>query len=208
MMCSLLCFLAFFLLSLPTASTHVPIGPWILSLANHNANEVASLRGPASSANLEQSKTVCNSEKKCPHGLFCDHHFGLCLTLRKEGEYCRQDAHCAKGLSCMFGQCQETIPSGQEGARCHKDEDCPPSACCARLHGEMICQKRLLLNERCYVPQGGLGFSMNQVCPCLKGLACRKMPPHREVPFEYSTDRNIGLIYTATTVITLTLNVE
>ncbi|XP_020649609.3 dickkopf-related protein 2 [Pogona vitticeps] len=190
MVWSLLRLLAFLFFPLPTAPTHLPIGPWILSLTNHNANEVASLRGPASSANLEQSNTVCDSETRCPQGFFCDHHFGLCLTLRKEGEYCRRNAHCAKGLSCMFGKCQETIPNGQEGAHCLEDKDCAPSACCARLHGEMICQKRLLLNERCYVPQGGLGFSMNQVCPCQKGLVCRKMTPHREVPFEYSIDRS------------------
>nr|XP_016850189.1 PREDICTED: dickkopf-related protein 3 isoform X1 [Anolis carolinensis] len=134
--------------------------------------------------------TTCSHEKKCPEGFFCDYHFGLCFNLRDEGDFCRQDAHCAEGLICMFGKCQERVPEGQEGARCHHDKDCAPEHCCARHHGEMVCRKRLLLDQGCYVPEGGVAFSMNQVCPCLEGLVCKRTPLKREVPFEYQTYKN------------------
>uniref|UniRef100_A0A8D0EA02 Dickkopf N-terminal cysteine-rich domain-containing protein n=1 Tax=Salvator merianae TaxID=96440 RepID=A0A8D0EA02_SALMN len=174
------CLLAF-LFSLSLAAVQSYIGPWI----HNTANEVASLKDPGPSASQEQTLTVCSPEKHCPQGFFCDHHFGHCLTFRQEDEFCRQDAHCAKGLSCMFGKCQPTVPDGQEGARCHHDKDCAPDACCARLHGEMVCKRRLLLDEGCYIPQGGIAFSVNQVCPCLEGLVCRRIPQSREIPFEY-----------------------
>lgn len=58
---------------------------------------------------------VCRQESDCPQDFFCDHHFGLCLNFRKEKEYCRHDAQCARGLNCMFGKCHQIVPSGEEG---------------------------------------------------------------------------------------------
>ncbi|KAF7239706.1 Fatty acid oxidation complex subunit alpha [Varanus komodoensis] len=84
------------------------------SLPHHSDNEVGPSQDPGLPSSLELTKTVCSAEISCPEGLFCDHHFGLCLTLRQEGEFCRQDAHCTQGLSCMFGKCHQTIPGGQE----------------------------------------------------------------------------------------------
>lgn len=68
------------------------------------------------------------------------------------------------------------------GARCKVDRDCGASMCCARHHGEQVCKRRLMLDESCYVPDGGLAFSINQICPCDEGLLCRESSGklHRE----------------------------
>lgn len=73
-------------------------------------------------------------------------------------------------------------PSPLLGARCKADRDCVGSMCCARHHGEQVCKRRLTLGESCYVPDGGLAFSINQICPCDEGLLCRekKLPQWRE----------------------------
>ncbi|KAL8176184.1 UNVERIFIED_CONTAM: hypothetical protein K2H54_025207 [Gekko kuhli] len=179
MMRKLLCLIVFLLCLSP--AVHGYIWAWMYSLPDQNPGEVASFKGSGPSPSQDLKTTVCSREVPCPQGFFCDHHFGLCLTLREEGEYCRRDAHCARGLSCMFGRCHPTVPGGQEGARCHQDRDCGPDACCARLHGEMVCKKRLHLGEGCYIPQGGIAFSLNQVCPCLEGLVCRRSLPDQRV---------------------------
>ncbi|XP_059811647.1 dickkopf-related protein 1-like [Hypanus sabinus] len=85
----------------------------------------------------------------------------------------------------MFGQCHLTVPERHEGARCKQDQDCSASMCCARHHGEMICKKRLTLGMDCYVPDGGLAYSINQLCPCDKGLICRNNRTTREREFDY-----------------------
>ncbi|XP_014813405.1 PREDICTED: dickkopf-related protein 3-like [Calidris pugnax] len=124
--------------------------------------------------------TPCGPATPCPPGHFCDEHFGLCLPRRPEGQFCRRDTHCAHRLLCMFGKCQQPVPDGQEGARCQRDEECGPGGCCARQHGERVCQRRLALAQSCHVPPGGLAFSINQICPCQAGLVCRATPPGRE----------------------------
>lgn len=60
-------------------------------------------------------QAVCDHDKSCGRGFSCDRHFGLCVPLRGEGHYCRRDAQCVRGLSCMFGKCHRSIPNGQEG---------------------------------------------------------------------------------------------
>lgn len=60
------------------------------------------------------------------------------------------------------------------GARCKVDRDCDSSMCCARHHGEWVCKRRLIRGESCYIPDGGLAFSINQICPCDEGLLCRE----------------------------------
>ncbi|XP_039372210.1 dickkopf-related protein 3-like [Mauremys reevesii] len=137
-----------------------------------------------------KAATTCSQDRHCAHGLFCDKHFRLCCPLRQEGQYCRCDTHCARGLSCMFGKCHRTVPDGQEGARCRQDKDCGVAACCARHHGELLCKKRLEMDESCFVPQGGLAFSINQVCPCQEGLVCRTGAAGREKAFEYWQDKS------------------
>ena len=58
---------------------------------------------------------MCDHDRACGRGFSCDRHFGLCVPLRGEGHYCRRDAQCVRGLSCMFGKCHRSIPNGQEG---------------------------------------------------------------------------------------------
>lgn len=174
---------------------------------------------------------ACDHDRACGKGFSCDRHFGLCVPLRQEGKYCRRDAQCVRGLSCMYGRCIRSIPEGQEGkgnnvlyevslkaqqcqcmmkrnsacvsllkcelsinliiiitisgARCKVDKDCGTSMCCARHHGERVCKRRLVLGESCFVPDGGLAFSINQICPCDEGLLCRGngQPQKREYVF-------------------------
>uniref|UniRef100_A0A668AS70 Dickkopf N-terminal cysteine-rich domain-containing protein n=1 Tax=Myripristis murdjan TaxID=586833 RepID=A0A668AS70_9TELE len=127
---------------------------------------------------------VCDHDRACGRGFSCDRHFGLCVALRGEGHYCRRDSQCVRGLSCMFGKCHRSIPNGQEVwvyqiNLCKVDRDCGPSMCCARHHGEQVCKRRLMRGESCYVPDGGLAFSINQICPCDEGLLCRgNSAPH------------------------------
>nr|XP_023665089.1 dickkopf-related protein 3-like [Paramormyrops kingsleyae] len=133
------------------------------------------------------SKMACVHDGACAEGFSCDQHFGLCVPLRQFGQYCRQDAQCMHGLSCMFGKCHHRAPEGQEGARCRADRDCNPSMCCARHHGEHVCKRRLAEGELCFVPDGGLAFSINQICPCEEGLLCRSDAgqQHRQKKFAY-----------------------
>uniref|UniRef100_A0A3Q1F5Z5 Dickkopf N-terminal cysteine-rich domain-containing protein n=1 Tax=Acanthochromis polyacanthus TaxID=80966 RepID=A0A3Q1F5Z5_9TELE len=121
-------------------------------------------------------QAVCEHDRVCGRGFYCDRHFGLCVPLRAEGFYCRRDSQCVRGLSCMFGKCHRSVPTGHEGSRCKVDRDCGPSMCCARHHGELVCKRRLVDGESCFVPDGGLAFSINQICPCDEGLLCRENP--------------------------------
>ncbi|XP_036427730.1 uncharacterized protein LOC118808957 [Colossoma macropomum] len=141
-------------------------------------------------ASQKGDMVACEHDRACGKGFSCDRHFGLCVPLRQEGKYCRRDAQCVRGLSCMFGKCMRSIPEGQEGARCKVDKDCGSSMCCARHHGEMVCKRRLALGESCFVPDGGLAFSINQICPCDEGLLCRGngRPQKRETEFVYQSD--------------------
>ncbi|XP_012688849.2 dickkopf-related protein 3-like [Clupea harengus] len=133
---------------------------------------------------------ACEHDRACGKGFSCDRHFGRCVPLRQEGQFCRRDAQCVRSLHCMFGKCLRSIPGGQEGARCKVDRDCGSSMCCARHHGEQVCKRKLAPGEGCFVPDGGLAFSINQVCPCDEGLLCQGggEPPRREREFVYSPE--------------------
>ncbi|XP_051968020.1 uncharacterized protein LOC127633192 [Xyrauchen texanus] len=126
----------------------------------------------------EMPANTCDQDRACGKGFSCDRHFGLCVPLRQEGQYCRRDTQCVRGLSCMFGRCIRSIPDGQEGARCKFDRDCAASMCCACHHGERVCKGRLVLGKSCFVPDGGLAFSINQICPCEEGLLCHGHGEH------------------------------
>ncbi|XP_076155257.1 dickkopf-related protein 3-like [Alosa pseudoharengus] len=124
-------------------------------------------------SSYKADSVACEHDRACGKGFACNRHFGHCVPLRQEGQYCRRDGQCVRGLHCMFGKCLRSIPGGQEGARCKVDRDCGPSMCCARHHGEQVCKRKLALGEGCFVPDGGLAFSINQICPCDEGLLCR-----------------------------------
>ncbi|XP_046650245.1 dickkopf-related protein 3-like isoform X1 [Daphnia pulicaria] len=119
----------------------------------------------------------CMEDKQCGKGRFCDLHYGVCRTEKSPGFACRRDRMCGKGLACMFGRCQAKIATGEEGSRCHGNSDCQAGLCCARRHGEAVCQRKLTLGQRCFVPEGGLEYSLNQLCPCDVGLVCRQQNP-------------------------------
>ncbi|XP_030630932.1 dickkopf-related protein 3-like [Chanos chanos] len=161
------------------------IWAWMLSLP-HSPPEDGSVglrdKETETSSVPKGDLVPCEHDRACGKGFSCDRHFGRCVPLRQEGQYCRRDAQCVRGLSCMFGRCHRSIPEGQEGARCKVDRDCGASMCCARHHGEMVCKRRLALGESCFVPDGGLAFSINQICPCAESLLCRGNgePPRRE----------------------------
>lgn len=74
---------------------------------------VSSLSQFLSSCSVFQG--VCDHDRACGRSFSCDRHFGLCFPLRGEGQYCRRDAQCVRGLSCMFGKCHRRISEGQEG---------------------------------------------------------------------------------------------
>ncbi|XP_062331070.1 dickkopf-related protein 3-like [Osmerus eperlanus] len=159
------------------------IWAWMLNMPHGPPKEGSiPLRDSTPFANTKGSTGVCDHDRICGRGFSCDRHFGKCVPLRGEGLYCRRDAQCVRGLSCMFGKCQRRIPEGQEGARCKVDRDCGDTMCCARHHGEQVCKRRLTRGESCFVPDGGLAFSLNQICPCDDGLLCRgnAKPQQRE----------------------------
>ncbi|XP_005794774.1 dickkopf-related protein 3-like isoform X3 [Xiphophorus maculatus] len=155
------------------SGTDARIWAWMLNMPHGPPKDGAKPLGENSPV-AKALTTACDSDRTCGRGFSCDRHFGLCVPLRGEGQYCRRDTQCVRGLLCMFGMCHRSIPNGQEGSRCKADRDCGPLMCCARHHGEMVCKKRLARDESCYVPDGGLAFSINQICPCEEGLLCRE----------------------------------
>ncbi|XP_038077930.1 dickkopf-related protein 3-like [Patiria miniata] len=128
----------------------------------------------------EDELRVCKSDKACGRGFFCDRHYGECLPHHQELEPCRRDGHCDRGLECRFGTCQEAIKSGNVGARCKNDKDCGDTMCCAKQHGESVCKARLPLDAKCYVPAGGVEYTIDSICPCMDGLTCRRTRERRE----------------------------
>ncbi|XP_014770799.1 dickkopf-related protein 3 [Octopus bimaculoides] len=125
------------------------------------------------SRNMLDQKMICDKSSDCNSNMFCDLHYGICDYHRTLGEPCREDSHCEGHNICMYGQCEKRARETSRGARCQTDKDCDSSMCCARRHGERICQPKLKIGQKCYVPKGGLDYSLNQVCPCLDGLHCR-----------------------------------
>ncbi|KAI8515503.1 hypothetical protein Bbelb_063160 [Branchiostoma belcheri] len=150
----------------------------------------------ADNATENRTRTVetavpCDTDKSCGGGKYCDRHYGVCKPRGRLGDLCRRDGNCQGGYDCMFGRCEKTIQAGEQGARCKHDKDCGDSMCCARQHGERICKRRLVLDQKCYVPDGGLDYSLNQMCPCEKGLICGEVPPPpREEEFILFTDNH------------------
>lgn len=120
---------------------------------------------------------LCNSDRVCERREFCDQHYGVCRPRMKVGQPCRRDAMCGRDLDCTFGVCQERVETGSEGARCRKERDCGPDMCCARRNGEYVCQRRLPLGHKCYVPEGGPDYAINERCPCQVGLICKYTSP-------------------------------
>ncbi|XP_055327418.1 dickkopf-related protein 3-like [Paramacrobiotus metropolitanus] len=132
--------------------------------------------GTASERFTAHITSPCSDKKSCGRGRFCDEYYGRCERLRRRSDFCRKDHHCHRKHECVFGRCRKEIPKGQEGSRCASDGDCPSNHCCARQHGEYICKPKLRQSMKCFVPAGGLDYSLNEQCPCENGLICRYEP--------------------------------
>ncbi|XP_070565834.1 dickkopf-related protein 3-like [Ptychodera flava] len=133
----------------------------------------------------------CTNDKSCGRGRFCDRHYGNCRYHKRVNEPCRRDGHCQKGHDCMFGKCVKAFKPGSMGARCKHDRDCSPEMCCARQHGESICKAKLKVGAKCYVPEGGMEYTINTICPCEEGLVCMRTPLDEssdELEWRYWTD--------------------
>nr|XP_006817126.1 PREDICTED: dickkopf-related protein 3-like [Saccoglossus kowalevskii] len=118
----------------------------------------------------------CMNDKTCGRGRYCDKHYGNCRSHKLESQPCRRDGHCQKGFDCMFGKCVKALKSRSLGARCKNDRDCEDNMCCAKQHGESICKAKLKVGSKCYVPEGGMEYTINTICPCEDTLVCRRAP--------------------------------
>lgn len=95
---------------------------------------------------------------------------------------CRVDEQCSNQMVCLFGKCVRPVPNGLAGSRCRESSDCARGHCCAKSLGYKICKPKLRLNQLCYVPHGGLDYTLNEQCSCGNGLIC--------APVELSADRS------------------
>ena len=144
---------------------HNPI-PDDLDMANSFQND----------ENATLTSIKCSDDSDCEQSdMYCDSHYHQCDYLHEEGQLCRRDGQCGHGLICIFGKCKTPAKPGHKGSRCDSDSDCKPSLCCARQHGEKICKGKLHRGNRCFVPLGGLDYSLNESCPCDVGLECVKV---------------------------------
>ena len=140
-----------------------------------------SLQSASSKLNEDDHDHSCSSDKECLHllsqkygssNLYCDTHYGKCSLFKSRGDLCRRDEECSGSNICIFGKCDHRIPNGMPGSRCSSNHDCSSDHCCARQHGEKICKPMLGRNQKCFVPFGGLDYSLNEMCPCQTGLTC------------------------------------
>lgn len=149
---------------------------WILSVNPVDTDEGKQSNSPDN--NTKGNSTVlghCRKDRQCGQGKYCHKHNGLCHACKPVESACRRNNMCCNGLECVFGFCRKAVPRGTEGARCRKDRKCDSGLCCVKVHGEPICRRLLQEGEDCYVPEGGLGYSLNQKCPCAAGLICKKL---------------------------------
>lgn len=151
----------------------------------HRSSDTASNRTERKFYSVYQKP--CENDKSCGKGKYCDKHYGACEQHKPLGVLCRRDGHCQRGLECVFGKCRHRIPEGYLEARCKHDSDCGPNQCCAKQHGERVCKAKLAIGTKCYVPDGGVDYSLNQLCPCESGLVCKYRPrqKRREEEFEW-----------------------
>lgn len=118
---------------------------------------------------------ACRKDRHCGQGSYCHKHNGLCHACKPIESPCRRNNMCCGGMECVFGFCRTALPRGTKGARCRKDRKCDAGLCCVKVHGEPICRQLLQEGDDCSVPEGGLGYALNQKCPCAAGLTCKKV---------------------------------
>jgi len=147
------------------------------------------------SEKLKETIHWCTDDRQCDSNSFCDTHYNLCKRYKMHGQTCRHDSMCQNKLRCIFGRCQIPSKLRHKGAKCNSGNDCLPGLCCARQHGELICKAKLKQGQNCFVPDGGLPYWLNELCPCDLGLVCRNKtiintPDHQEESFEFWLNRN------------------
>ncbi|XP_069939938.1 dickkopf-related protein 3-like [Cherax quadricarinatus] len=143
----------------------------------HNTRDLNNAHTPVQPYNPYQDLRLCMNDRVCARGEFCDAHYGVCRQRVPEGAACRRDSMCERGMDCMFGTCEARVPRGGEGARCRRERDCDPGMCCARRQGQQVCQRLLQQGDKCYVPEGGPDYAINERCPCQTGLICKYTSP-------------------------------
>lgn len=168
--------------SIASALTSHDVSPSlaISSIIDSSATHASSGQSLSSSSSLS-FRIHCKQDSDCiddeagddDYLMYCDRHYGYCDFFRQVGELCRTDSQCDQGLICMFGRCDRPAPPGERGSRCSgQASDCNDGLCCARQHGERICKPKLQLGQQCFVPLGGLDYSLNELCPCEESLHC------------------------------------
>lgn len=169
---NLLLLVLFLLVSVEVADSVVY--SWILSVNPVDTDEG---KDTTRDNKTKENSTLqhCRKDRHCGQGNYCHKHNGLCHACKPIDSQCRRNNMCCSGMECMFGFCRIALPRGTNGARCKKDRKCESGLCCVRVHGEPICRQLLQEGEDCSVPEGGLGYSLNQKCPCAAGLTCKKV---------------------------------
>lgn len=170
---NLLLFVFFLLLSVEVVDSVVY--SWILSV-NPVDTEDGKETTKGNKTRGNSTMQHCKKDRHCEWGHYCHKHNGLCHSCRNEEfSRCRRDNMCCDGMECVFGRCRKAMPRGTLNAKCRKDRKCDTGLCCVKVHGQPICKQLLQEGEDCSVPEGGLGYSLNQKCPCAPGLVCKKV---------------------------------
>ncbi|XP_045607677.1 dickkopf-related protein 3-like [Procambarus clarkii] len=145
--------------------------------ARHNTRDLISASPDALPYDPYKDLRLCTNERVCGRREFCDVHYGVCRQRLAVGQACRRDDMCQRGLDCMFGECAERVERGKEGSRCRKDRECDLGMCCARRKGQQVCQRLQPQGHKCFVPEGGPDYAINERCPCESGLICKYTSP-------------------------------
>eukprot|EP00111_Clytia_hemisphaerica_P004071 TCONS_00011663-protein len=119
-----------------------------------------------------KQKSGCRKDKHCQPSEYCNRYEKTCLNCRKEGETCRRNKMCCRGMECAGGVCRRKIRLGTEGALCTKDRECNYGFCCAREKGQNVCKRMLQEGDRCSKPNRL--YLWSHQCPCAYGMKCRR----------------------------------
>ncbi|XP_012563110.2 uncharacterized protein LOC101241002 isoform X1 [Hydra vulgaris] len=118
----------------------------------------------------------CTSSSMCPINKYCSNL--LCYDCQKTTHACVEDEHCCKGLSCIYGRC-DNKEKGTPGSICEKDTDCNGDSCCVieptiyENHG--TCKRKLEEFHQCapvLFRKVWIEEEKPKCGPCKDGLKC------------------------------------
>lgn len=115
----------------------------------------------------------CRKDRHCQTFKFCHRYERICMNCRTEGQMCRRNKMCCRGMECASGKCRRKIELGRFGALCNKDRDCNYNLCCARENGQSVCKQMLQHGDICGIREGGRKYLWSHQCPCAYGLKCK-----------------------------------